>query len=81
MKEPRLYLKQLEVGPMQNFIYLIGDRQKRECVMVDPAWEVKTVLNEAAKDDMKITGALVTHAHFDHVNGLDEFLKDVKGKI
>lgn len=81
MTPPRLYLKQLEIGPMQNFVYLIGDREKRECVMVDPAWEVKTVLDEAQKDGMKVTGALVTHAHFDHVNGLDEFLKDVKGKI
>lgn len=77
----RLYLKQLEVGPMQNFVYLIGDRQKHECVMVDPAWNVPEVLEEAKKDDMNVTGALVTHAHFDHVNGLDEFLEKVKGKI
>lgn len=76
-----LYLKQLEAGPMQNFVYLIGDRQKRECVMVDPAWNVSQILEEAKKDDMKVTGALVTHAHFDHVNGLDEFLEKVKGKI
>ena len=81
MNPPRLYLKQLEIGPMQNFIYLIGDREKRECVMVDPAWDVKAVLERAAQDEMKVIGALVTHAHFDHVNGLDEFLKDVKGKI
>ncbi len=78
---PTLYLKQLEVGPMQNFVYLIGDRAKRECVMVDPAWDVRRALEEAAKDEMKVTGALVTHAHFDHVNGLGDFLKQVKGKI
>ncbi len=76
-----LYLKQLEVGPMQNFVYLIGDKQKHECVMVDPAWDVAEVLEQAKKDDMKVTNALVTHAHFDHVNGLDEFLEKVKGKI
>jgi len=81
MKPPCLYLKQLEVGPMQNFVYLIGDREKRECMMVDPAWEVGRVLKEAKKDEMKVVGALVTHAHFDHVNGLDDFLKEVKGKI
>lgn len=81
VQKSSLYLQQLEVGPMQNFIYLIGDREKRECVMVDPAWDVKTVLEAAARDEMKVTGALVTHAHFDHVNGLDEFLKEVKGKI
>ena len=81
MKDSPIYLKQLEVGPMQNFIYLIGDRNKRECVMVDPAWDVASVLKEAEKDEMKVTGALVTHAHFDHVNGLDDFLKHVKGRI
>lgn len=76
-----LYLKQIEVGPMQNFMYVIGDRGRRECVVVDPAWEVDRVLGEAEKEGMKVTGALVTHAHFDHVNGLDEFLNKIKGKI
>lgn len=66
---------------MQNFVYLIGDREKQECVMVDPAWDVASVLKEAEKEGMKIVGALVTHAHFDHVNGLDDFLKKVKAKV
>lgn len=66
---------------MQNFVYLIGDRTKKECVIVDPAWDVASVLKEAEKEGMKVTAALVTHCHFDHVNGLDDFLKAVKGKI
>jgi len=33
-----LYLKQVELGPMQNFVYLIGDQASREGVVVDPAW-------------------------------------------
>ena len=77
----QLYLKQIEVGRMQNFVYLIGDRDKRECVMVDPAWEVARVLEVAEQDEMKVVGALVTHAHFDHINGLNDFLKHVKGSI
>ena len=81
MSGSSLYLKQLEVGPMQNFLYLIGDRKRRECVVVDPAWEVDRALEEARKDDITVTGALVTHAHFDHVNGLDDFLKKVEGKV
>ena len=81
VKMPSLYLKQIEVGPMQNFVYLIGDREKKECVMVDPAWEVNRVLESARQEEMKVVGALVTHAHYDHVNGLDDFLKEVKGKI
>lgn len=81
MNEPKLYLKQIEVGPMENFVYLIGDREKRECVMVDPAWEVDRVLAEAAADNMKVTGGLVTHTHFDHVNGAGDLVAKTGGKI
>lgn len=75
------YLKQLEVGPMENFIYLIGDHEKKECVMVDPAWEVDRVLKAAELDDMKVIGALVTHGHYDHVNGLEALLAKINGNI
>ena len=76
-----LYLKQIEAGPMENFIYLIGDKNKKECVMVDPAWEVDRVLNIAKEDDMKVTGGLITHTHFDHVNGVADLLEKAGAKI
>lgn len=56
-------------GQMANFMYLVGDRETRECVLVDPAWDVAGLVGEAQKDDMKIVGALVTHYHPDHVGG------------
>ena len=62
-------IKQLELGPMQNFVYLIGDPLTRQCVVVDPAWEIDAIVDEAAADGMEITGALVTHTHQDHVGG------------
>jgi hydroxyacylglutathione hydrolase len=65
----RLYLKQMELGPMQNFVYLIGDTATRECVVVDPAWEIDAILDEIQSDDMRLTGMLVTHTHQDHVGG------------
>ena len=64
-----LYVKQLELGPMQNFVYLVGDPVARECVVVDPAWEIDTIVDTAQADGMTITGALVTHTHQDHVGG------------
>lgn len=69
MAEPGIYLKQLELGPMQNFIYLVGDPVARECVVVDPAWEIDTIVGTAEADGMRLTGALVTHTHQDHVGG------------
>jgi glyoxylase-like metal-dependent hydrolase (beta-lactamase superfamily II) len=67
--DTEIYLKQLELGPMQNFVYLVGDRQARECVVVDPAWEIDTIVDTAQADDMRLVGALVTHTHQDHVGG------------
>jgi glyoxylase-like metal-dependent hydrolase (beta-lactamase superfamily II) len=64
-----LFLKQFLVGPMANFCYLIGSHSKRECLVVDPAWDVKAIADEAAKADMKLVGALVTHYHPDHCGG------------
>ncbi len=74
-----IYLKQMEVGPMANFVYLVGDAESREVLLVDPAWQIDTILRTAEREDLKITGALVTHGHFDHCNGLDELLakKDI----
>src|SRR5881628_1054410 len=59
--EPGIYLRQLELGPMQNFVYLVGDPVARECVVVDPAWEIDTIVDTARADGMRLTGALVTH--------------------
>ncbi len=75
-----LYFKQLLCGvdvgqadasarSMANFIYLIGDRDTRECVVVDPAWDIDGLLKIVEAEEMKLTGALVTHYHPDHVGG------------
>lgn len=54
---------------MENFVYLIGDRERRECVVVDPAWAVDEIVDIAEADGMKVVGALGTHYHPDHVGG------------
>ena len=75
MAEPPFYLKQLELGPMQNFVYLIGDPATREAVVIDPGWEVPTILETLGADGYQLTKAIVTHHHFDHVQGLQALLK------
>lgn len=72
-----LYLKQVELGLLQNYIYFIGDPKTKEAVVVDPAWEVDTILRLAREDSLKLTGALITHYHFDHTNGVEELLKEL----
>jgi len=64
-----LYFQQIPVGEMANFAYLIGSLATREALLVDPAWSVDALLDQAERDGMRVTGALVTHYHQDHVGG------------
>ncbi len=56
-------------GQMVNFIYLIGDHRTGEAVVVDPAYDVDTILGVLEDDGMRCTGVLATHYHPDHVGG------------
>lgn len=76
--ESDLYLKQMEIGPMENFVYLVGSRATREVFVVDPAWQVDTILKVAREEDLKIKGALISHYHFDHTNGIEELLESMQ---
>lgn len=64
-----LIVHQLEVGMMANFVYLLASRSTREAVLVDPAWDIPGLLKEVDSLDLKLTHALVTHHHPDHVGG------------
>jgi glyoxylase-like metal-dependent hydrolase (beta-lactamase superfamily II) len=64
-----LYFAQIPVGQMANLAYLVGSRSTREALVVDPAWSVDALLDQAEADDMRVVGALVTHYHQDHVGG------------
>ena len=69
MAEDELYFRQVAVGEMQNLAYLVGSRTTREALVVDPAWDVDALLDQAEADGMKVAGALVTHYHQDHIGG------------
>jgi len=69
-----IILKQLAVGPMQNFAYFLGCAKTKQVAVVDPAWEVDRLRSEAAKENLTITRILLTHGHYDHSDGVDELL-------
>ena len=80
MSSSPLYFRQLLSGrdfavgdplasQMVNFVYAIGDRRTGECVLVDPAYAVKELVDLVGADGMTVTGALATHYHPDHVGG------------
>jgi len=90
MAESPLYFKQIEIGPMQNFTYLIGDPVSHEALVIDAAWDIPAIVQVAERDGYNITKALVTHYHQDHLGGdfsgyhipgATELLEQVKAKV
>jgi glyoxylase-like metal-dependent hydrolase (beta-lactamase superfamily II) len=69
-----LYVRQLKLGPMENFVYLLGAEGSPQTAIVDPAWDVEAALRAAREDGRTVTHALISHHHFDHVNGLPDLL-------
>lgn len=76
-----LYLKQIELGPMANYVYLVGSEATREVAVVDPAWDVDAICDFADAEGLTITTALITHFHGDHTNGIEALLERVPAKV
>ena len=80
MSDQRLYFRQLLSGrdfatddpmaaQMVNFVYAIGDHSTGECVLVDPAYATKELVDIVGADGMTVSGVLATHYHPDHIGG------------
>ena len=71
----------LELGPMENFIYLIEDKATKRAAVVDPAWEVDEIIKLAKQKGVKITDILLTHSHHDHINGISQVLNKYDAQL
>jgi glyoxylase-like metal-dependent hydrolase (beta-lactamase superfamily II) len=78
--QERLYFRQLLAGrdiasgnevaqQMVNLVYLIGDRETKEAVAVDPAYAPSELVGLLEADGMSLVGVLATHYHADHIGG------------
>jgi len=73
-----LSVVQLPLGPLQTNCYLMACTASGQAAVVDPAWDGRAILAQAASHGWTISHILLTHSHFDHVGGLAE-LKEVTG--
>jgi hydroxyacylglutathione hydrolase len=63
---------------MQTNCYLVGCEETSQAAIIDPSWEGRSIVAMAENDSWQITHILLTHAHFDHIGGLQE-LKSATG--
>lgn len=65
----QLIFEQIRLGGDRNFGYLLGDRDRKEGVLIDPAYTPETLVERARAQDLAVTHVVNTHGHPDHVNG------------
>lgn len=73
-----MIVKQLLIGTMDVFTYIVGCEATREAVVIDPGGEVVRIVKEARKEGLQIKYIFNTHGHWDHTVG-NEPLKSLTG--
>ncbi|MCP1131945.1 MBL fold metallo-hydrolase [Paenibacillus polysaccharolyticus] len=68
-----LSIRTFTLGPLQTNAYLLQGEDPGKAVIVDPGMNPGPLLK--AIQDLEIEAILLTHAHFDHIGGVEEIRK------
>ncbi len=58
------------VGPFMKNGFVVGCKDTREAVIIDPGDEVQSLLSFIDRNGLSVRHILLTHAHVDHVTGV-----------
>lgn len=64
------------VGMVGTNCYVVSNEETAECFLVDPGLCTKEVVDHIRDNGLHLQAILLTHGHFDHIMGLDGFLKE-----
>lgn len=67
-----MIVKQLLVGTMDVFAYIVGCEATRDAVVIDPGGGADRIVEEARREGLRIRYIFNTHGHWDHTMGNDQ---------
>jgi hydroxyacylglutathione hydrolase len=73
-----MIIKQLDIGFMDNFCYIVGCEKTRKALVIDPGRDVDRIVSAAENQGLEIEAIVNTHGHGDHTAGNAE-LKSLTG--
>ncbi len=65
---PQVFLLKVSRQMMKNNNYLVVDPASHQAVVVDPAWQIEKIQSALASTRSTLSGILITHTHFDHID-------------
>ncbi|WP_270165170.1 MBL fold metallo-hydrolase [Paenibacillus sp. SYP-B4298] len=63
------------LGPLQTNAYLISTEPDRKAIIIDPGMMPARLLAKVQELQLQVEAILLTHAHFDHMGGVEEVRK------
>ncbi len=69
-----LLVKQFIKPPLRNNNYIVADDEKKTAVLIDCSSPDDEIMNWVKKNNLKLEYILITHAHFDHILGVNYYL-------
>jgi glyoxylase-like metal-dependent hydrolase (beta-lactamase superfamily II) len=73
-----MIIRQIKLGLIDNFCYIVGDEATLEGAVVDPSANAPRILEEVGKLGLNVKYIINTHGHADHT-GCNEALKGSSG--
>lgn len=62
-------IKRYVGGSLESNGYIISNRSKGSCYIIDPGYEPKKFIDYIEDEGLKLLGIILTHHHYDHVGG------------
>lgn len=81
MDNRSLQIQKFILGPFQNNSYLVSSMDARKCVIIDPAIGSRIILDEIINQQFELIQIWITHAHFDHIGGVQEITKRLAAEV
>lgn len=71
----KLLVESVEVAPLMENAYLVGDSETKKALFLDPGGEVDKLCSLVDRLNLTPIAVLCTHGHIDHVAGVAPLLK------
>lgn len=67
------------LGPLQTNAYVITNEETGESIVIDPGMNPEPLLTALRTE--KVVAILLTHAHFDHIGGLNDVRRETEAPV
>lgn len=76
-----IQVESFTLGPVMTNCYLVYEEDNAQALVIDPGSGPKQLLERIERLKLKVEAILLTHAHFDHIGGVEEVRKATQAPV